>query len=120
MEFLVDADLPRPTAEVIRLNGHSARDVRDVGLGTAPDEQIAAYAKTNGLCLLTGDFDFADIRDYPPQDYAGIVVLGLPDKVDREFILRLIVAFLNREEIISQLPGHLAIVEPGRIRLRPA
>jgi len=120
MEFLIDADLPRPTAEVIRLNGHQARDVRDVGLGSAPDEDIAAYAKANGLCLITGDFDFADIRYYPPEDYAGLVVLGLPDNANRGFILRLVAAFLNHSEIISQLPGRLAIVEPGRIRLRPA
>ncbi|MGA2799120.1 MAG: DUF5615 family PIN-like protein [Thermoguttaceae bacterium] len=119
MEFLVDADLPRPTAEVIRLNGHQARDVRDVGLGRSADEDIAVYAKANGLCLITGDFDFADIRDYPPEDYAGIVVLGLPEKANRDFILRLIIAFLKHPEIISKLPGHLAIVEPGRIRLRP-
>ncbi|MGA2059187.1 MAG: DUF5615 family PIN-like protein [Thermoguttaceae bacterium] len=119
MEFLVDADLPRPTAEVIRLNGHKARDVRDLGLGSAPDKDIATYAKINGLCLITGDFDFADIRDYPPENYAGLVVLGLPEKTNREFILRLIVAFLKHPEIISKLPGHLAIVEPGRIRLRP-
>ncbi|MGD0653245.1 MAG: DUF5615 family PIN-like protein [Thermoguttaceae bacterium] len=120
MEFLIDADLPRPTAEVIRLNGHQARDVRDVGLGSAPDEVIATYAKANGLCLITGDFDFADIRDYPPEDYAGLVVLGLPKNANREFILRLVEAFLNHPEIIAQLPGRLAIVEPGRIRLRPA
>ena len=120
MEFLVDADLPRSTAEVIRLNGHQARDTRDVGLGGAPDEDIAAYAKANALCLISGDFDFADIRDYPPEDYAGLVVLSLPENANREFILRLIVAFLNDTEIISKLPGHLAIVEPGRIRLRPA
>jgi predicted nuclease of predicted toxin-antitoxin system len=120
MEFLIDADLPRPTAEIIRLNGHQARDVRDIGLGNSRDDDIAAYAKANGLCLLTGDFDFADIRDYPPENYAGIVVLGLPDNANREFILRLIIAFLDNQEIILQLPGRLAIVEPGRIRLRPA
>lgn len=120
MEFLIDADLPRPTAEVIRLKGHQARDVRDAGLGSAPDEAIAEYAKANGLCLITGDFDFADIRRYPPENYAGLAVLGLPENANREFILQLVKAFLDHPEIIAQLPGRLAIVEPGRIRLRPA
>ena len=35
-------------------------------------------AQREQQCLVTGDFDFADIRDYPPQHYAGIVVLGIP------------------------------------------
>jgi hypothetical protein len=95
MRFLIDADLPRPVAPLVRSLGHEATDVRDVGLGEAPDAEIAAYARAHELCLLTGDFDFADIRDYPPEHYYGIVVL-------------------------SRLPGRLAIVEPGRIRLRPA
>lgn len=120
MRFLIDADLPRPTATVIRSLGHEALDVRDIGLGAAPDEQIAAYAQAHGLCLLTGDFDFADIRDYPPQDYAGLVVLKLPDNANRDMILRLVEAFLGESHVLGQLPGRLAIVQRGRIRLRPA
>ncbi len=120
MRFLVDADLPRPTATLIRSLGHEAVDVRDIGLGAAPDQEIAEHPKANGLCLLTGDFDFADIRDYPPEDYAGLAVLKLPDKVNRDFILRLVEAFLQKPDVLDQLSGRLAIVERGRIRLRPA
>jgi predicted nuclease of predicted toxin-antitoxin system len=32
MRFLIDADLPRSVAEVIRRHGHEAIDVRDIGL----------------------------------------------------------------------------------------
>ncbi len=28
--------------------------------------------------MVTGDFGFADIRLYPPGEYAGIIVLSLP------------------------------------------
>ena len=35
MRFLIDADLPRPTAELIRSFGHEATDVRNIGLGPA-------------------------------------------------------------------------------------
>jgi len=119
MRFLVDADLPRPVATLVRSLGHEALDVRDIGLGAAPDEEIAGHAKAHGLCLLTGDFDFADIRDYPPEDYQGLVVLKVPDNVNREFILRLIETFLRQSDLVGQLPGRLAIVERGRVRLRP-
>ena len=78
MRFLIDADLPRRTAIAIRAAGHEAFDVRDIGLRSASDAEIAAHAKKGGLCLITGDFDFSDIRNYPPNDYSGIVVLQAP------------------------------------------
>ena len=90
MRFLIDADLPRATGEALRRAGHDAFDVRDIGLGDAKDHEIAVYAQAHKLCLLTGDFDFADIRNYPPHSY----------------------------EVLTRLPGRLAIVEPGRVRIR--
>jgi len=55
MRFLIDADLPRSAAEIVRSHGHEVEDVRDVGLRTALDAQIAGYAQVNHLCLITGD-----------------------------------------------------------------
>ena len=120
MRFLVDADLPRRTAGLIRSYGHESEDVRDVGLGGAGDGQVAEYARAQRMCLLTGDFGFADIRVYPPEDYAGIVVLGLPEVANRDFNLRLVEAFLRETAIVERLRSRLAIVEAGRVRLRPA
>lgn len=120
MHFLIDADLPRSAATVLRSSGHEATDVRDIGLRSAKDAEIAAYARENGLCILTGDFDFADVRHYPPADYSGIVVLGLPSTANARYIVQLLEVFLRDEEALAKLPGRLAIVEAGRIRLRPA
>jgi len=120
MKILIDADLPRPTADLLRSLGHDATDVRDVGLGAAPDERIAEYAQRHGLCLVTGDFDFADVRVYPPENYSGLVVFAFPDDANRDRILRLVRAVFEEESILRQLPGRLAIAEPGRVRLRPA
>ena len=119
MRFLIDADLPRPTADLIRTFGHEATDVRNIGLGRAPDARIAAYAQSHDLCLLTGDFDFADIRDYPPNEYSGLVVFVFPDDANRQIILNLIKAFFHEPAVLERLPGRLAIAEPGRVRLRP-
>jgi len=120
MRFLVDADLPRPTVDLLRRLGHHAVDVRDIGLGAAEDGRIAEHARTNGLCLVTGDFDFADIRSYPPHEYAGIVVLALPKNANRDAILGLVEKFLKQSEVLERLTGRLAIVAPGSVRLRPA
>ena len=120
MRFVIDADLPRPTADLVRSFGHEAVDVRDIGLGGAPDVRIVAYAHTHAACLLTGDFDFADIRHYPPENFSGIVVFVFPDDANRQIILNLIKAFFEEPAVLEQLSGRLAIAEPGRVRLRPA
>jgi uncharacterized protein (DUF433 family) len=91
-----------------------------LGLGAARDPAIAAYAKANAMCLITGDFGFADIRNYPPQDYFGIVVLELPRNATAQTILDLIGQLVGRTSIVANLSGRLAIATPGRIRLRPA
>jgi hypothetical protein len=120
MRFLVDADLPRRTVELIRSFGHDAADVRDIGLRAADDVCIAAYAQRHSLCLISGDFGFGDIRNYPPADYAGLVVLRLPRDATAKFILHLAESLLGQPEVLGRLPGRLAIVEAGRVRLRSA
>jgi predicted nuclease of predicted toxin-antitoxin system len=119
MDFLIDASLPRSTASTVRTYGHQAVDGRDIGLGGSSDADIAAHAQANRLCLLTRDYDFADIRNYPPSQYAGIVVIELPATATAAVINQLVGDFLRLRTVLSQLPGRLAIVEPGRVRLRP-
>jgi hypothetical protein len=70
--------------------------------------------------LVTRDFDFADIRNYPPSEYAGIVVLWLPDDSTAEQIVKLLETFVSREDWLARLSGRLAIVEVWRVRFRPA
>ena len=120
LHFLVDASLPGPTATVIRACGHDATDVRDIGLRAATDDQIAAYARTNRFSIISADGDFGDVTTYPPANYEGLVVIQPPRRANRAVILMLIEQFLNTTDVTSVLPGRLAIVEPGRIRLRPA
>ena len=41
----------------------------------APDTDVIALAQRLEAVLLTVDLDFANILDYPPADYGGIIVL---------------------------------------------
>jgi len=43
IKFLLDADMPRSSAEVIRSLGYEVEDVRDIGLGAAKDREIIEY-----------------------------------------------------------------------------
>jgi hypothetical protein len=117
--FLIDASLPRPTAALVASHGHNATDVRDIGMGTAPDQQIAAFAQANQLILFTKDQDFGNVLDYPPDQYHGIAVVEPPPRAGRDTVLALVVQLLRQKDVIDQLPGRLAIVQMGRIRLRP-
>jgi predicted nuclease of predicted toxin-antitoxin system len=119
MRFLVDASLPRPTAPLIISRGHDAIDVRDIGMGGALDPDIAAYAQNRQLALVSRDYDFADVRAYPPDQYAGIIVIELPNTATVPTILNFVDYLLQQHAVLNDLPGRLAIVEPGRIRLRP-
>ena len=118
MKFLIDADLPRVANDAVRKFGHEAVDVRDVGLRKAPDSQIARYAQEHALCLLTGDQDFGNMRNYPPGQYHGIVVLILPRNVTSKYVVQLLDSFLPQTAVLEQLDGKLAVVEMGRVRLR--
>ncbi len=117
--FLVDASLPRPTAALVASYGHTATDVRDIGMGTASDQQIAAHAQAKQLILLTKDQDFGNVLDYPPDQYHGIAVVDPPGHAGRVAVLRLVEQLLRHKDAVDNLPGRLAIIQPGRIRLRP-
>src|SRR5438309_125526 len=101
MHFLIDASMPRSTAPLVRSRGHRATDVRDIGLGSAPDQDIAAYAQSNQLAILSRDFDFADIRNYPPDQYAGIVVIDLPSTTTAPTVVKLVDDFLRQAQTLN-------------------
>jgi predicted nuclease of predicted toxin-antitoxin system len=120
VKFLLDANMPRAAAEVMRMRGHSAERVRDIGLGDASDVRIAQHALSIGAVLVTRDLDFADVRRYPPSQHGGLIVLRMPDESTAIQIADVVGRFLALTDLVLKLPGHLVILEPGRARFRPA
>jgi len=119
MRFLIDANLPRAVIAALEKAGHQVEFARDVGLGAAPDEQIAARARESSAALITRDMDFADVRRYPPDQYFGIVVMRLPDTAVALEIVHVLERFLLDPGFLESLSGRLAIVEVDRVRFRP-
>jgi predicted nuclease of predicted toxin-antitoxin system len=119
MRFLIDANLPRSIIAALQRFGHEVEFARDIGLGAAPDEQIAAYALKNTAAILSRDLDFADIRRYPPEKYHGIVVLRLPDATVAQEIVSVVERFMLEPAFISALARRLAIVDADGVRFRP-
>jgi len=119
VRFLIDANLPRLTAALLRSLGHQVEFARDIGLAAAPDQDIAAHAKRTDAVLLTRDLDFSNIRQYPPQDHPGLVILRMPDDAKAAAIGEVVARFVRQRTFLDAVKGRIAIVEVDRVRFRP-
>src|SRR5882757_10375842 len=79
--FIVDEDLPRPLARLLRTEGLDAQDVRDIGLRGQTDSEVLRYAVAQHRVLLTADRGFANLLTVPLGSHHGILVVRLPDEV---------------------------------------
>jgi len=112
----VDENLHPDAAALLASAGHDAVTVFDQGLRGHADDDIAAVCHREQRVLVTLDLDFSDIRQYPPGDYAGIIVLRLVD-TSRAAVLRALGQVLPLLGV-EPLVGHLWIVEEQRVRIR--
>lgn len=116
MRFKHDENLPVEAAALLREHGHDAATVLEQAMGGEPDPGVAAVCQHEGRTLVTLDTDFADIRTYPPEEFAGLVVLRLQrqDKPHVLGVLRRVLPLLDA----GSLDGQLWIVSEERIRVR--
>lgn len=116
MRFKLDENLPLELVQDLEELGHDVDSVRDEGLVGFADSNILAAAKRDMRVFLTMDKGIADVRRYPPSQYAGIVLLR-PGRSGREALLELIRPNLLR--ILNfDLDGHLLIVNDSGLRYR--
>lgn len=116
MQFKTDENMPEDAADLLRTAGFDAVSVIQQQLGGNDDTTIADVCRQENRILVTFDIDFADIRTYPPADFAGIIVLRLV-RQDRPHVLQVmsrVIAALSNEPIAQRL----WIVEEDRIRIR--
>lgn len=115
MKFKVDENLPIDVAARLRAAHYDASTVHEQQLGGKPDWRISEVCREEDRVLLTLDLDFANVRAYPPRDYAGIIVLRL-SRQDKRHVLNTLerVLALLMQEIVYR---RLWIVEETRIRI---
>jgi len=117
VRFLVDEDLPRSLARVLRSAGHDALDVRDIGLRGCPDQEVFRAAQDRDAVLVSGDRGFANIITHPPGSHAGVVVAHFPNEIPTNTLnTQILSAVQSLEEM--EISGNLVMIEPGRIRIR--
>ena len=115
--LLIDEDLPRSTARLLRSLGYEALDVRDIGLRGADDDEIFAYACKANVTMVTADVGFASMVYMSTQAHAGIILLrfpiDMPIKAMNEILLKAI-SLLSDDEI----HGSIIVVDQHKIRIR--
>ncbi len=116
MRFKIDENLPVEFVEMLRGAQHDAKSVLDEGLGGAPDARVAEACRAERRAIVTLDLDFADIRAYPPQEQAGVIVLRVEDQRKRRLltVFEKVVAMLETEV----LAGRLWLVDERGVRIR--
>ena len=118
MRFKIDENLPIEAAQLLSQAGHEAATVHAEHLVGSPDEGVATVCRGEGRALVTIDLDFADIRAYPPQDYAGLIVLR-PRLQIKHHILNLVRLTLPLLDL-ELLRGRRWIVSESGVRIRQA
>ncbi len=114
--ILLDHCVPRRYLSLVRDWGYQTSLITDHIPADSPDADVIALAKRLDAVLLTVDLDFANILDYPPAGYGGIVVLRyhIQDEAELDTTLQFALADLYRDD----LRGVLVIVSTGRYRVR--
>lgn len=97
MRLKLDENLPVEMAELLREAGYDAATILEQSMGGDEDPDIAAVCLGESRALVTFDTDFADIRAYPPEEYAGLLVFRLrkQDKPHALAVLRRLLPLLD-------------------------
>ena len=116
MKFKTTENLPLEAATTLRDAGFDVETVWDEALSGAADEIVATRVQLESRVLVTLDLDFANIQSYPPDYYAGIVVLRsrTQDKATVVTYVRKLLAVLEHRNP----SGELWIVQRDRVRFR--
>lgn len=116
MKFKIDENLPIEVAQLLREVGHDVYTVHDQGLVGAHDQVLARVCKDEHRAFVTLDIHFADIRNYPPGDFSGFIVLRLA-RQDKPHVLK-VVSRLLQLFIPEELDAKLWIVDEDKVRIR--
>jgi predicted nuclease of predicted toxin-antitoxin system len=115
MRFKLDQNLDRGIAQPLLDAGHDLTTAEEQSLQRADDPTIAHVCRTESRCLITADLGFAQIIDYPPDQYPGLIVVRHPHPTRSG--MRALFDHIRLTCVEESPVGRLWIVEPGRIRI---
>lgn len=115
MRFLANENIPGVVVTALASAGHDVAWVRATAPGMT-DAEVLAWAAREKRILLTFDKDFGELaRNATLPAEGGVILFRSP--MPRAEIAGAHIAALIASR--SDWAGHLSVVEPGRVRMRP-
>jgi Domain of unknown function (DUF5615) len=116
VRFKLDENLPVELLEDLRAAGHEANGLRDEDLIGASDDVVLDLVRRERRVLLTLDRGIADVRAYPPEAHASIVLFRPPAAgrgTTLLFVRRHLASLFERD-----LTGRLLVITDHGMRVR--
>lgn len=119
LRFLADQCVPAVVIENLRDVGYEIWYLRDHLPIESPDTVVISKAQELKSILISMNGDFANIFNYPPANYQGIVALQVRNhpEVLPQIVSRL-KDYLSANPGMEHYSGKLFLVEVHRIRVR--
>ena len=119
MRLFIDQCVPRSVSDSLRNGGHAVELLRSHLPINAKDPDVIACAQSLGAVLVTLNGDFADIINYPPADFGGIIGLQVRNHPESlpAIVIRLL-TYLGEHPEPGHWTGKLFLVEVHRIRIK--
>lgn len=119
LRFLADQCVPAFVIETLRDVGYEIWYLRDHLPIESPDMVVISKAQELKSILISMNGDFANIFNYPPANYQGIVALQVRNhpEVLPQIVSRL-KDYLSVNPDMEHYKGKLFLVEVHRIRIR--
>lgn len=119
LRLFMDQCVPRSVAESLRNAGHAVEMLRNQLAINAKDPEVIARAQNLEALLVTLNGDFADIINYPPLKFGGIIALQVKNHPESlpAIVMRLL-TYLSEHPKREHYVGKLLLVEAHRIRIK--
>ena len=119
LRFFTDHCVPNSIAQALRDAGYEVLLLKDHMPTESSDAVVISRAQELDAILVSLNGDFADIANYPPAQYKGIIALQVRNhpEIISQLISRL-KDFLSSHPDIQYFAGKLLLVEAHRIRIR--
>lgn len=119
LRLFIDQCVPRSVAESLRNAGHKVDLLRTHLPINAKDPEVIAGAQNLQSVLVSLNGDFADIINYPPAKFGGIIALQVKNHPESlpAIVIRLL-TYLGEHPEREHYVGKLLLVEAHRIRIK--
>lgn len=115
MRFLLDENLPRSAARILRDAGHEVVAVVESAMRGEKDPELLRVCNRENRVFVTLD---VGIRLTGGALTTGAVLLRPPKEFDASDIEQLLLGLIASGDL-DQLSGRVTVLSPGRIRTRP-